>query len=530
LTWACLEHAACFSMGIGSKMMGLDLNKKVRKESLDNLTESGAMPLLIRTSEILSESGVRGYVVGGLVRDTLLGRATPDIDIAVNADALEIARRLADALSGKYVLLDETFGVARVIAAEEKMTGKPWQLDFSSYEGDIEQDLARRDFTVDALAIDIDQLVKDSRSVWLIDPFNGCGDLDQKLVRSVSEGVFGADAVRLLRAVRLAAELGFTIDGDTEMQIRRCAHLVTGVAGERVREEMLRLLVLPGSGRFVAYLDKLCLLTAVLPELAVLKGVEQPKEHFWDVFDHSLQTVIAVDFLLRRGDWEHADGELMATVPWSDELARHFEQEVSSGGAGGALLRLAALLHDVAKPQTKTIEPDGRMRFLGHAQEGASLTVAILERLRFSTKEIRLVETMVRYHLRPMQMSQEGLPSHRAIYRYFRDAGEAGIDTLFLSMADHLATRGPQLDRAGWQEHTRIVDYVLKQYYEQQKQVRPVKLVDGHDLINIFGLSPGPGLGGLLEAVREAQAVGEITSREEALEYVRKHLATEEDA
>jgi len=240
--------------------------------------------------------------------------------------------------------------------------------------------------------------------------------------------------------------------------------------------------------------------------------------------------VVAVDFLLRQGEWEHADGKLLATVPWSAGLAEYFERRVGSGSNRGAFLRLAALLHDIAKPQTKTVEPGGRMRFLGHAREGASLVAAILERLRFSTKETRLVETMVKYHLRPMQMSQEGLPTKRAIYRYFRDTGEAGIDILFLNLADHLATRGPHLDRVGWQEHTGIVDYLLKQYYEQQDQVRPVKLIDGHDLIDIFGLGPGPFLGELLEAVREAQAAGEVTTREEALEYARKQIRARESA
>jgi len=374
------------------------------------------------------------------------------------------------------------------------------------------------------MAIDMGELVNDCRGARLIDPFNGCEDLDRGIIRSVREEAFGEDAIRLLRAVRLAAELGFHIERDTGTQIRQYAHLITDIAGERVREELLRLLVVPGSGRFVKYLNELGLLMAVLPELAVTKGIKQPREHFWDVLDHSLEMVIAVDFLLRQGDWEHADGELLTTVPWSAELAEHFERRVSSGSTGATLLRLAALLHDIAKPQTRTVEPDGRMRFLGHAREGASLVAAILERLRFSTKETRLVETMVKYHLRPMQMSQDGLPTHRAVYRYFRDTGEVGIDTLFLNLADHLATRGPHLDRAGWQEHTRIVDYLLQQYYEQQSQVRPVKLIDGHDLINIFGLNPGPLLGELLESVREAQAAGEVTTREEAIEYARKHL------
>jgi poly(A) polymerase len=442
------------------------------------------------------------------------------------ADAPEVARQVADSLAAKYILLDETLGVARVIVAGVNTAGEQWQLDFSSCEGDIEQDLARRDFTINAMAINMGELVNDCRGARLIDPFNGGEDLDRYVVRSIRAEVFEEDAIRLLRAARLTAELGFHTDGGTETQIRRYAHLITDIAGERVREEMLRLLVVPGSGRFVKYLNELGLLTVVLPELAVTKDIEQPREHFWDVLDHSLETVVAVDFLLRQGSWEHADGELLATVPWSVELVEHFERRVSSSSTGAVLLRLAALLHDIAKPQTRTVEPDGRTRFLGHAREGASLVAAILERLRFSTKETRLVENMVKYHLRPMQMSHDGLPTPRATYRYFRDTSEVGIDTLFLNLADHLATRGPHLDLAGWQEHTHIVDYLLQQYHEQQSQVRPVKLLDGHDLMNLFKLNPGPLLGELLESIREAQAAGEVATREEALEYARKHLVT----
>jgi len=188
------------------------------------------------------------------------------------------------------------------------------------------------------------------------------------------------------------------------------------------------------------------------------------------------------------------------------------------------MLKMAALLHDMAKPQTKSTEATGRIRFLGHGKEGAVMAASILERLRFSTKEIKLVETMVRHHLRPGQMSNVGLPTPRAIYRYFRDTGDAGIDTLFLSLADHLATRGPRLDMAAWQEHAQMVEYVLAQRLEQQSRVTPPKLVDGHDLIDIFGMSPGPEVGEILEAVREAQAAGDVATRDEALSYIRQHL------
>ncbi|MBA7705327.1 CC-adding tRNA nucleotidyltransferase [subsurface metagenome] len=481
-------------------------------------TESRALLLLTRVRQFLAEQGIESYVVGGFVRDVLLRRDTADIDIAVAGDALEIAPKVAAVLGGKYVLLDRVNRVGRVILTANGQ----WELDFSTFKGSIEQDLGRRDFTIDAMAVDLSQ--SGAEQATIIDPFNGWDDLHRGVIRVVAETAFASDAVRLLRVVRLAAELGFTIDKGTETLIRRYSYLVSSVAGERAREELLRLLAAPQAGQRLFYLDELGLLTVAIPELAQMKGVKQPKEHFWDVFDHSLKTVVAVDFLLRQGRWKYGGEEVLVLAPWSATLAQHFDLTVSSGSTRRLLLKLAALLHDVAKPQTKATVADGRVRFLGHADKGAVIASGILERLRFSAKEIKLVEIVVRHHLRPMQMSHEGLPSSRAIYRYFRDTGDAGIDTLFLSLADHLATRGPRLNLAHWREHVQIVEYILAQRFQEKSVVVPPKLIDGHDLINIFGVSPGPGIGKLLEAVREAQASGELTTREEALAYIREHL------
>ena len=481
--------------------------------------------LLTTVSNFLTEQDIKSYLVGGFVRDVLLRRDTADIDIAVAADAAEIASKVANALGGRFVLLDKVNRVGRVVVVDKGApSGGRWELDFSTFEGSIEQDLAQRDFTIDAIAVGLGELPKDYADVHLIDPFDGWADLQHGVIRTVSETAFESDAARLLRAVRLAAELGFGLDSQTEAQVQRNCHLIADVAGERLREELLRLLAVPQSEPFLPYLDDLGLLTAIIPQLAQAKGVEQPKEHFWDVFDHSIETVIAVDFLLRQGTWKYANDEVLAIAPWSEVLAQHFALEVSSGSTRRSLLKLAALLHDVAKPQTKAIGEDGRMHFLGHAKLGAAMAVDILERLRVSSKEVKLVEVMVREHLRPGQMSQGELPTHRAIYRYFRDTGEAGIDILFLSLADHLATRGPQLNLARWQEHAQMVKYVLAQHFEQERLVVPAKLVDGHDLINIFGMSPGPKIGEVLEAVREAQASGELASKEDALSYIREHL------
>lgn len=488
--------------------------------------ETGTASLLATIKNLLAEKGIKSYLVGGFIRDLLLKRGTADIDIAVAGDALEVAPRLAGALGGKFICLDAASRVGRVVVKDKKapLAGR-WQIDLAAFEGDIEGDLSRRDFNIDAMAVDLGELA--AGDVSLIDPFKGQADIKKKVVRAVSDTAFRSDAARLLRAVRLAAELDFNIDGRTETLIKRDCRLIASVAGERVREELLRLLAVPGSGRLLPYLDELGLLTAIFPEMAQARGVGQPREHYWDVFDHSLKTVAAVDFILHEGGWEYAPDKVLVAVPWSEEMERHFARPVGAGSTRRSLLKLAALLHDVAKPQAKAPAGDGRMRFLGHAKRGAAIAAEALERLRFSGKEVKLVEIVVNYHMRPGQMSQEDLPSHRAIYRYFRDLGEAGTDVLFFSLADHLAARGPNLNLSGWQEHARLVEYVLTQRAEQEKRVTPAQLVSGHDLAGIFNMKPGPGMGRLLEAVREAQAAGELATREEALAYIRQRLETE---
>jgi poly(A) polymerase len=487
------------------------------KGGLLRLTGSKIWPLLTRVGNFLVAQGIESYLVGGLVRDLFRERDTADIDLAVKGDALEIARQVAGLVDGKYVLLDRTNRIGRVVLVETEtpQSKTQWEFDFSTIEVEIEEDLARRDFTIDAMAVDLGQLGKTPSLLKIIDPFDGWHDLQQRIIRVVAETTFESDAVRLLRAVRLAAELGFTIEGETEGLIRRHSGLIAKVAGERVREELLRIMAVPDTEEFLPYLDELGLLIAIFPELSEMKDVKQPKEHYWDVFDHSLRTVKTLDFLLQQGSWEYGDEGVLAIVPWSEKLAQHFDQEISHGSTRRSLLKLAALLHDVAKPQTKAIDAAGRMRFLGHAIEGATRTAGMLERLRFSGKEVKLVETMVRHHLRPTQMSQEGLPTRRAIYRYFRDTGEAGLDILFLSLADHLATRGPHLKLSHWQEHVRVVEFVLSQHFVEESITRPPKLIDGHDLTRIYGLSSGPKIGRILEAIREAQASGEVITREE---------------
>jgi poly(A) polymerase len=517
------------------------------------IKNSGLLAILAKISHLLAIQKKQGYIVGGFIRDWLLKRETNDIDIAVSGDAITIAREVAQEIGGKFVLLDDVNNIARVVVIENEQPGKTsqnqesrgaeWHFDFSSFTGDIKSDLARRDFTINAMALELSQFVAASTATTtssrksasslaekrpllkLIDPFSGREDLRDKIVRGVSEQIFEADAARLLRAVRLAAELDFTIEPETESLIHRYSQASTTVSGERVREELLRLLTLPRAAYYLRYLDKLGLLLALIPELAESKGVEQPTVHFWDVFEHSLQTVAAVEFLIRESDWEYSNDDMLTTAPWSDVIESHLSQEVSSGSNHKVLLKLAGLFHDIAKPMTKSIDDTGRARFLGHTNQGAAMTVNILERLRFSNREIRLVESLVYHHLRPAQMANDELPTQRAIYRYFRDTDEAGIDILFLALADYLASRGPLASMEEWRKHCQLINYILAEHDKQQAKILPVKLIDGNDIMNTFDLAPGQLIGKLLAMVNEAHASGELSTREEALALVRRELS-----
>ncbi len=472
------------------------------------------MGILTQVQGLLASRGIEGYLTGGYIRDRLIGRESQDLDIVVNAPAMQVARFLAESLDSKFVPLDEENEIARVVFSAEV----PDHLDLSMMRGAIADDLALRDFTIDAMAIKLEDINMPAPTI--INPCDGLKDLKAGVVRSVSEEGLRRDPLRLLRAVRLAAECGFSIDNSTAEQIARHHEMIATVAAERIRDELCRLLGVSPAAVWLRRLDELGLLLAVLPELAPCKGEPQPKEHFWDVLSHSIETVATIEFLLHASDVEYLGKQVREAAPWHPQLEDYFSEAISSGHSRLTLLKLAGLLHDIAKPQTKTVEADGRMRFFGHSQEGAAVAGGIMARLRFSNRERDMVATMIEHHLRPGQMARdEEMPTRRAIYRYFRDTGDVGIDTIFLNLADHLAARGPTLEFDEWLRHANAMRYVIENRLSQDNVASLPRLITGYDLMERFGISPGPEIGRLLEAVHEAQAAGEIASREDALIY-----------
>ncbi len=476
--------------------------------------------LLLRVTDILEDRGVPAYLVGGAIRDDLLGRSTDDVDLVIDGSPHEVGPDLASVLGGRLVSFDVPRDMVRIVIASGSTSV---DIDLARMVGDtIEDDLLRRDFTIDAIAAELDDAI--SGDYALIDPLNGLSDIESRTISAVSDTVFTDDPVRMLRAVRIASETGFDIDTQTSSLIRRDVNLLGESSAERLRGELLRTLAAPGAGTATRQMDGLGILSSLMPELDAARNVDQPREHYYDVFGH---LVAAVDYADQIVTNRYGVDFVAHMMPLFDDMDGHFAQEVSDGHTRGTILKLTALLHDIAKPQTKTIEPSGRMRFFGHSEVGEEIAAQIMGRLRFARSGRRLVCTMIRHHLRPRQMAGKGeLPTDRAIHRYYRDLGDAALDTLYLNMADFLAARGPLLMADEMAVQVRVIGHILEIGPQKPRSALPDRrgLLTGHDIMNELKLGPGPLVGRLLGEVAKAEAEGSVSTRGEALSLARKYL------
>ena len=474
-----------------------------------------------------AERDVAACVVGGAMRDLLLGRPVHDWDFVVERDAILLARATADRLGAAFFPLDEERDTGRVVtwAAD----GARIFLDFALRRGpDWRADLEARDLTVNAIALPLG-------ASDVIDLFGGQADLDARLIRAVTARSFRDDPARTMRAVRLASELGFQIEPQTAIWIRRDACLLANVSAERVRDELGKLLARPNAFAGIRQMDELELLAQVLPEVAALRGVEQTAPHHWPVLDHTLFVLTVLERIIDESV-QHPDEALgimdgtgAPAFVWSDttramadfqvKLATHLIQPLADERPALVALKLAALLHDCAKPQTRTVDDEGRTHFYDHENIGASIAAERVRTLRFTNVEVERVRLDVAHHMRPQQLAdaKEGV-TRRAAYRFFRDVGEAGVDVLLLALADHIATYGPDVQPERWGRRIKATGELLAEYWARlAENVAPPPLVSGHDLMSELGLPPGKRIGELLEAIREAQAAGEIATRESAL-------------
>jgi len=496
-----------------------------------------SLPPLVQTALEALPAKQEIALVGGAVRDLLLERECADYDFAVPAHGIEVARKMANALGADFLPLDAERDTGRALLT--RADGTRLILDVAVYRGaSLEEDLRARDFTLNALAFDL-------RRQTLIDPTSGGADLRAKTIRACSAATFTDDPVRILRAVRQAISFEFQIESNTRAWLKTAAPLLPNISAERLRDELFKMLKGTKSAAAIRALDILGALKYLLPELTALKGIQQPAPHTQDVWEHTLAVLDALDQIisaLRVGYDAEQTKDLFTGLlglrlgRYREQIAKHFSSPLNIERPPRALLFFAALYHDVSKPQTRSVDENGRIRFFDHDQQGATTAAERLRAFNLSVKEIQRVEIIIQHHMRLHAFasrieSEKQTPSRKAIYRFFRDSGEAALDLILLGLADARATYMQNLSIETWSAYLDVARLLLENYFERPEEtIAPPRLLNGEDLMRELHLQPGKRVGSLLEDIRENQAAGKIHNREEALAFARAELQKEQSA
>ena len=445
------------------------------------------------------------WAVGGGVRDALMGRSVTDLDVAVDGDAAAAAAALCRAHGATRFRLSRAFGAWRVQGGALEA-----QVDLTPLQGaTIEEDLSRRDVTVNAMAVPVDAPGS------LIDPHDGLGDIEARRLRLVGPVAFADDPVRLLRVARVAEQIGFSVDPATASSARRDAHLIWDAPGERLADELGRIARLPRPDRAVELMDQLGVLGALVPELEASRGLDQSVYHHKDVLGHTLEVVertveLAADpEPVFRGRADRVRAAL--AEPLADELSRR-----------DALL-FPALLHDMAKPATHAITPEGRVTFFRHDRLGSEMAGDLMRRLRTSVRLREFVVACVRWHL-PLGFLVHRTPlSLRQIDRYLRQTSPWEVEIILLTVADRLATTGRGSETA-IRRHLALAREVMDVHFTLVDRGPVTPLLAGDEIAEELGRQPGPWLAEVIDALREGQVVGVIRTDAQARRFVRSYF------
>lgn len=445
------------------------------------------------------------------MRDLLLGRQFHDVDVVVADRVFEAANMLSARMKAASFVLDSERHVARVVFESGN-----W--DITGFrDTTIEGDLQKRDFTINALAIRWEDFYPARSLNPVLDPFGGVADLQSRRIRAVTRESLVDDPLRMLRAFRIHAELGFIIDPDVLDQIEEVHTTIAGVAGERVRDELDRIFLRPDSAATWRELGKSQLFDSLFPEMMPMKGCEQGGYHHLDVWGHSIAALENLENLfasLNQEFPEYASAlqEYLGAAPGTLERRR--------------LLKWAVLLHDIGKPKTRELREPGRWRFHGHDHAGSDIAEALLTRLKFSRKDIQIITSIIEHHLRPLNLfNQPAPPSDESFYRLFRAAGTEALGVLLCATSDLAAARGVLADPARDAQFVTLIHRMLDYYYSKfYPAISTPELVKGRDLMAFLQMKPGPLMGELLKEIRESQLTGLLTTREDALDFARNWL------
>lgn len=470
------------------------------------------------------------YLVGGAVRDALLGKSTYDRDIAIKG-AEKFAHKIAEKFGGTFIVLDEVNHIYRVVLPD-----KINYLDISEIQGEtIEEDLMRRDFTINAIAYDL----MENR---FVDVTGGIEDLKNGVLRHIKDENFADDPLRILRAFRFAAVTGFEMTPELEAAIKKYLFLALNPAPERINYELMKLFGGGGKCRgkcrgveenlqgenenlflsngedirrtgggsaaeTLLKLDEFCLLEKIFPWVDEMKRVTPNSHHHLDLFHHVIETVRQIEIA-----YEEA----------SPEIKEHLDSVDFGGFPRINHLKLAGFLHDIGKFSTWTIETTGRHRFIKHDDVGSKMVVPLLREWKFSKKQIEYISSMIKNHIYPSGVLAAPDLNEKVMMRYIRKMGDNVIDNIILARADRLSARGIDVTDEMVKSNLDGLNKLLNFYLEKRETLAPLpKLLDGKEIMSILNISPSPMLGKIVEALKEAQLNGDVNTKEEAECFVK---------
>lgn len=461
----------------------------------------------------IGELGLDALLVGGFIRDALLGLTPADVDVVLKGDYDAGVSAIASALNEDAFTLGDRFQTRRFALFHGTLDITP--LQGSSWE----EDLLRRDFTINAIGLPFRFAASEDISSALVDPAAGLADLEQRLIVAVAENNLLADPLRIVRAYRFAVQLGFEIEEVTESLLALHADAVNQAASERTREELLLMLRQPLAHSGLLAADKAGVLAALFPEIEQMRHFEQNDFHHLPVLAHSLEAIRELEHVLSTG--EGLADEVR------EKVLCEMREVVSPPATRASLTKLALLFHDIGKPGTAQKQENGKLTFYGHQQVGREIAEPAFERLRLSNREQDTLLLLIEEHLRVGFYCNEPQLTKKLIYRFHRKLGDAATMSCMHALADARATRGPDAGEEFLAKHEEVINALLWHHYFSEETVEPTPLLAGDGIMSETNLPEGPRIGLLKEALLEAQVEGAVQTIDEAIEFVRK-LAAED--